>query len=275
MSGNNPRPRRQPAIILYSELHYATRVKPQFDERWNSIKETTQPGECIAMSQDFMRTCWEEESQELRNDIEKQAAKAHTAAVAKWKTARVSSASSAEEYHQALTTLNEVGIPLADALSGHLGMHVVILAVGPAGVFSDTESGATSKTWPQFDHVGYTAMEKSITRYGRGFFNRPPQGNTPTALPPAPVPLAAPPQGNAPMPLPLTSVPPATNTPTPPRDVSVAPPVNDSGTDLVEEEETAAGAGDGIDREEWTETLILAHKYLMGKPWGPSRSSNI
>jgi adenine/guanine phosphoribosyltransferase-like PRPP-binding protein len=33
----------------------------------------------------------------------------------------------------ALETFDEVGIPLADALAERLGMHVVILAVGPVG----------------------------------------------------------------------------------------------------------------------------------------------
>jgi adenine/guanine phosphoribosyltransferase-like PRPP-binding protein len=32
-----------------------------------------------------------------------------------------------------LETFDEVGIPLADALAERLGMHVVIMAVGPVG----------------------------------------------------------------------------------------------------------------------------------------------
>jgi adenine/guanine phosphoribosyltransferase-like PRPP-binding protein len=32
-----------------------------------------------------------------------------------------------------LETFDEVGIPLADAVAEHLGMHVVIMAVGPVG----------------------------------------------------------------------------------------------------------------------------------------------
>jgi predicted phosphoribosyltransferase len=33
----------------------------------------------------------------------------------------------------AMETLNEVGIPMADALAERLGSHVVILVVGPVG----------------------------------------------------------------------------------------------------------------------------------------------
>jgi hypothetical protein len=34
---------------------------------------------------------------------------------------------------RALETFDEVGLPLADALSERLGMHIVIMAVGPVG----------------------------------------------------------------------------------------------------------------------------------------------
>ncbi|KAF8190278.1 hypothetical protein K438DRAFT_1971149 [Mycena galopus ATCC 62051] len=165
MSGQTARPRRKPATALYSKLHYATRVKPEFDKVWASVKTTVPRTMRAAMSQDFVGTCWEKESDAFRQQIEDQAKEEHP-----------------ETYHDALENLNDVGIPLVDALTEHLGMHVVLMAVGPVSdadgevllrsVFSDTAAGATSRTWPQFDHPGFTAMEKSITCYGRAFFTK-------------------------------------------------------------------------------------------------------
>ncbi|KAJ7756676.1 hypothetical protein B0H16DRAFT_1721741 [Mycena metata] len=182
MSGANARPRRQLPAVLYSKLHYPTRIKPRFDTMWDSLKATTPDKERIALSCKFVYTCWDEETEEFRRDIEKQAEEQHRAALEEWRAGREAPEASAEVYHEALENLNTVGIPLVDALAERLGMHVVLLAVGPVGseggqvalrsVFSDTAGGLTSKTWAQLDHTGFTAMEKSITRYGCGFFSK-------------------------------------------------------------------------------------------------------
>ncbi|KAJ7716492.1 hypothetical protein B0H14DRAFT_3522255 [Mycena olivaceomarginata] len=182
MSGPGSRPRRKPAIQVYSKLHYATRIKPGFDAIWEKAKETLPPGARVAMSQDYVRTCWEKEDDDFREDIENQSKELHQAALQEWKASRKIPEGSAEEYHEAMESLNDVGIPLADALAERLGCHVVILAVGPVGsekgevclrtVFSDTSCQETSRTWAQFDNKGFTAMENSITRYGRAAFSR-------------------------------------------------------------------------------------------------------
>jgi hypothetical protein len=38
-------------------------------------------------------------------------------------------------------------------------------------IFSDMTNLQTTRTWAQFDHKGFTAMENSITRYGRAAFS--------------------------------------------------------------------------------------------------------
>ncbi|KAJ7748846.1 hypothetical protein B0H14DRAFT_3513700 [Mycena olivaceomarginata] len=134
MSGPGSRPRRKPAIQVYSKLHYATRIKPGFDSIWEKAKETLPPGARVAMSQDYVRTCWEKEDDDFREDIENQSKELHQAALQEWKASRKIPEGSAEEYHEAMESLNDVGIPLADALAERLGCHVVILAVGPVGI---------------------------------------------------------------------------------------------------------------------------------------------
>ncbi|KAJ6459370.1 hypothetical protein C8R47DRAFT_1226660 [Mycena vitilis] len=180
MTGPGARPRLKPAFLMYSKLHYRTRVKPEFDKWWKVAKKTIPEKERISLSQDFVRTAYGKESAEFKEQMEEEAVRAHAQDLAEWKASRQPQTPSAENYHDALETLSEVGIPLADALAERLGAQVVILVVGPVGaeqgevclrtVFSDTANAATSKTWAQFDHKGFTAMEASITRYGRAAF---------------------------------------------------------------------------------------------------------
>jgi hypothetical protein len=101
------------------------------------------------MSQDYARTCWEKESPEFRAEVEEAGIAMHQADMEEWKASRKIPEGSAEEYHKyvtreerreidqpsssAMESLNEVGIPLADALAERLGSHVVILIVGPVG----------------------------------------------------------------------------------------------------------------------------------------------
>ncbi|KAJ7663693.1 hypothetical protein B0H14DRAFT_3539858 [Mycena olivaceomarginata] len=184
MGGPGARPRCKPAIQVYSKLYYATRVKPGFDAMWEKAKEALPSSARVAMSQDYTRSCWEKEDEDFKADIEKKGQELHQAALEEWKASRSIPEGSAEEYHEAMESLNDVGIPLADALAERLGCHVVILAVGPVGsekgevclrtVFSDTSGQETSRTWAQFDHKGFTAMEASVTCYGRAAFSESP-----------------------------------------------------------------------------------------------------
>ncbi|KAF7375582.1 hypothetical protein MSAN_00446600 [Mycena sanguinolenta] len=301
MSGTNTRPRCTPAVVLYSKLHYATRIKPDFDKLWASVKDTTPATARVSMSRDFVRTCWEKESDSFREDIETQAKEMHRVAMEEWKGKRVVPEHSAETYHAALEGLNDVGIPLVDALAEHLGMHIVLMAVGPVGnaggevllrsVFSDTASGATSKTWPQFDHAGFTAMEKSITRYGRAFFTKaecqervwPSSSATEDTTPPnlnglLPIDSRANSECAASGTVPTAStpdIPPmpiASTTPSAPAAPTTAPsapvPLTAAvGTPLAAMEDLPLL--DEIDRSEWSDTLLVAHPYFMSKNWGP------
>ncbi|KAF8215190.1 hypothetical protein K438DRAFT_1955171 [Mycena galopus ATCC 62051] len=282
MSGQTARPRRKAAMVLYSKLHYTTRVKPEFDKVWASVKDTVPCTMRAAMSQDFVGTCWQKESEAFRQEIEERAKEDHRIALEAWKAKRVVPERSAETYHEALENLNDVSIPLVDALAEHLGMHIVLMAVGPVGdadgevllrsVFSDTAAGATSRTWPQFDHPGFTAMEKSITRYGRAFFTKaecqervwPPPATENTAVP------------NLDGLLPINSsasttitdnpIPETPRNPTPETAAAVTTPLIDVvGTPAAPSEETTPL--DGIDRSEWSDTLTRAHPYLASKKW--------
>ncbi|KAJ7073547.1 hypothetical protein B0H15DRAFT_957080 [Mycena belliarum] len=182
MSGGSGRPRRKTAVGWYSNKYYDTRMKTEFDALWEDAKATLPAGARVSLCQDFVRGKWAEESVQFQAEIEAEAEAHFAEALRKYKEGRTTREYTSQVYHEALEQLNEVGIPLADALSEFLGMHIAILAVGPVGsqrgevrlrsVFSDTARGQTTKMWGEFDRPGFTAAEASITRYGRAFFTR-------------------------------------------------------------------------------------------------------
>ncbi|KAF8200625.1 hypothetical protein K438DRAFT_1758827 [Mycena galopus ATCC 62051] len=223
MSGNASRPRRKANVAVYSKKYYTSKLKEGFDAMWEGAKTVLPPSVRVSTCQEYVRSCWEGEGEEVKREIAAEADALHEAAMEEFRVHQGLPEQSAEEYHEALQTFDEVGIPLADALAERLGMHVIILAVGPVGdqrgevrlrsVFSDTSGGQTSKIWGEFDWAAFTAAEVSLTRYERAFFTKDqcrarawpldgegleglipmaPEGMGATQAPPAPVPPALP-----------------------------------------------------------------------------------
>ncbi|KAK6977464.1 hypothetical protein R3P38DRAFT_2581825 [Favolaschia claudopus] len=288
MSGVAKRPRRKNTVTVYSNLHYEKRLKNDFNQLWAEAKDANPGNSRLAMSQDFVRSRWAQESPEFKESVEKQAAEMHAAAVKEWQEKRTlpEGNGNAETFHEALETLEEVAIPMADALADRLGSHVVVLVVGPVGsqkgevclrtIFSDTSSCQTSKTWAEFDHSGFSAMEKSITRYGRALFSKaecrdrawPPlapdaeQLTSLIQMPPAPAPPSTALAPPAPVAPPRT-VKAAPVVPTPVDDMPISPPPVDNSSSPE-----AAATTDGIDRSEWTSNFTEVYTYLASKNWG-------
>ncbi|KAJ7496058.1 hypothetical protein B0H11DRAFT_1910322 [Mycena galericulata] len=183
LGGNAMRPRRKTNLAYYSEKYYASKMKEGFDEVWAEAKKTLHPKLRVSMCQEYVQAKWEAETKEFKDEMITKVDEEHEAAMKKFRASHEWLEGTAESYHEALKNFDEVGIPLADALSERLGMHIAILAVGPVGsqkgevrlrsVFSDTSGGATSKIWGQFDRAGFTAAEASLTRYGHLFEERP------------------------------------------------------------------------------------------------------
>ncbi|KAJ7794529.1 hypothetical protein B0H14DRAFT_3496893 [Mycena olivaceomarginata] len=121
MGGPGARPRHKPAIQVYSKLYYMTRIKPRFDVMWEKAKEALPSSAHITMSQDYTRSCGEKEDEDFKADVEKKGQGVHQAALEEWKASQSIPEGSAEEYHKAMESLNNVGIPLANALAERLG----------------------------------------------------------------------------------------------------------------------------------------------------------
>ncbi|KAJ7198725.1 hypothetical protein GGX14DRAFT_401743 [Mycena pura] len=182
MTGRNARPRRKTNVAFYSSKYYTKKMKADFDTIWNGVKDTLPAGARIVMCKDYVQSCWDKESEEVKASVEEELEAEYQAELKKFCERHDVPQKTAEEYHNALKNFDEVGIPLADALAERLGMHIAILAVGPVGdqggevrvrsIFSDTSTGEISKMWPEFDRSGFTAAEASLARYGRALFSK-------------------------------------------------------------------------------------------------------
>ncbi|KAJ7885146.1 hypothetical protein B0H14DRAFT_2564089 [Mycena olivaceomarginata] len=254
------------------------------------------------MSQDYLRSCWAKETDDFKAEGRKAGRGNASDCAGGMEGIAQGSRGGAPKNTimtrlktSAMETLNEVGIPMADCAGRAPGSHVVILVVGPVG----SEKGEvclrtnlqTSRTWAQFDRKGFTAMENSITRYGRAAFSKeqcrarawpPPEAtdipsldgllpiDQPQAPPTSAAPTSAPPTVantlSAPYPAPVSALLSTLSAPVPtpaPTPVLAPAPVP------VPAASAPAPASDGIDRSEWSESLVEAHAYLSGKNWGP------
>jgi hypothetical protein len=77
-----------------------TRIKPKFDALWLEVKHTMPGSARVALCQDFVRKCWEEENDEFKELIEKEAQEMHRIALEEWKATRKVVERTAETYDQ-------------------------------------------------------------------------------------------------------------------------------------------------------------------------------
>ncbi|KAJ7180065.1 hypothetical protein C8R43DRAFT_1117413 [Mycena crocata] len=308
MTGPGRRPRRKTQLAWYSSKYYATKMKADFDAVWEGAKEAVPASARISMCQDFVKSRLDLETEEFHKKLAEEAAEAHAEEMKKFKESHVVPERTAEEYHEALQTFDEVGIPLADALSERMGMHIILLAIGPVGdqrgeirlrsIFSDTTSGHTNRIWGEFDRTAFTEAEKSLTRYGKPFFS--PEECRTRAWPPLEVAPAQPawdgmipmaPEGGAPVP-PETTPAPAAPVPVLPSPAATAPvqPVVDVSTraaagaaeaaaqHAVEQPDTSLSADepaqgatpvtDGALKSRWSQTELDVVELMESKAWG-------
>jgi hypothetical protein len=100
MSGTMARPRRKPNVTLYSSKFYASKLKAGFDPLWEAAKETLPASARISMCQDYVKACWEKESDELKAEIVAESDALHLEALQKYRDLNGLPEQSAEDYHQ-------------------------------------------------------------------------------------------------------------------------------------------------------------------------------
>ncbi|KAJ7609961.1 hypothetical protein FB45DRAFT_876173 [Roridomyces roridus] len=173
-------PRRKAYSRHYSEKHYASRIKKGFDKEWEGVKATLGDNMRVSFCQTYAQKCWDAEPEDFKAALIAEVDAEHAKKVKKFREKNEMVEHTAEEYHEAYSMFDGVGIPLADALAERLGMAIIILAIGPVGeqngevrlrtIFSETSGYETNKTWGKAEPKAFTAMENNITSYGRKLF---------------------------------------------------------------------------------------------------------
>lgn len=78
------RPRKKAAITTYGDL-YKTKIKETFDPLWESQKSSVASSERIRKWMDHVRTCWEKETPEIRDDVINQTDEENEESMEDWK----------------------------------------------------------------------------------------------------------------------------------------------------------------------------------------------
>jgi hypothetical protein len=100
MSGSAARPRCKPNITVYSSKYYTLKLKDGFDDVWVRVKDTVPAKERIPMCQDYVRSHWEEESDEVKEEVAQEADVQYEAAMNDFRARNSVPEESAEEYHK-------------------------------------------------------------------------------------------------------------------------------------------------------------------------------
>jgi hypothetical protein len=100
MSGNTARPRRKPNVAVYSSKYYALKLKEGFDATWDRVKGTLPPSARVSKCQEYVQSCWEKESDEVKEEIAREADAQYEAAMTEYRALNSVPEASAEEYHR-------------------------------------------------------------------------------------------------------------------------------------------------------------------------------
>lgn len=94
------RPRKKSVLSLYSQLHYQDRIKPNFDRVWAAAKNTLPSTARISMCCEYVKAQWENEPEEFREEIQRQADEAYAKEIEAYKAKDSSAEGTAESYHE-------------------------------------------------------------------------------------------------------------------------------------------------------------------------------
>ncbi|KAF8221621.1 hypothetical protein L208DRAFT_1530669 [Tricholoma matsutake] len=92
------RPRKKASLNVYSDK-YKSRLKPEFDLLWKSVKGSLKPRDRIRMWNEHLRSNWERELPEVRESVMKETEAENERALGEWKK-KATFTGSAEDLEQ-------------------------------------------------------------------------------------------------------------------------------------------------------------------------------
>ncbi|KAG6905792.1 hypothetical protein DXG01_000682 [Tephrocybe rancida] len=125
------RPRKPHVLKAYSKKYYQERLKEGFDATWDKVRDTMEPEARIKMTQVYTRDAWNKESQEFRDELSEEVELQYQQDLEAYRNSDSWQPRTAEEYAQAVADSHLMLLPMADAISQHLGLYVAIMMCGP------------------------------------------------------------------------------------------------------------------------------------------------
>ena len=124
------RPRKPVAINVYSQRYYQERLKTEFDEQWDGLRDIVPSRGRLAMVKDFTRDSWNKETVEFCDALQEEIDQEYEAQLEEWNEGGTPPKTD-REYYEAMQDASSVLAPFADAVSQRMGMYVAVLMVGP------------------------------------------------------------------------------------------------------------------------------------------------
>ncbi|KAF7433842.1 hypothetical protein PC9H_005808 [Pleurotus ostreatus] len=174
------RPRRRTAMNIYWAENYASRIRDEFRKHWKSANLTASSDVRMSMCAEFVRSKYDDETEEFRKNLEKRADAEYAQAMEDYNK-RDALDGSPEAYARAWEESDNFLPIFVDAIAKKFRMSVSLLLVGPLGseqgkigmrsVHFNNAGSMTSLIWPQYDKTGFTNMQASLIRYGETVFS--------------------------------------------------------------------------------------------------------
>jgi hypothetical protein len=83
-SAASQQPRKRSALTMYMEQN-KERFTREFAVHWSAVQNNVSQKKRLSMYYEFVKTCWKNETQSYRNEIEKNAQEEHDVANREWK----------------------------------------------------------------------------------------------------------------------------------------------------------------------------------------------
>ncbi|KAF9487649.1 hypothetical protein BDN71DRAFT_1499826 [Pleurotus eryngii] len=174
------RPRRRTAMNIYWADNYSSKIRKEFQKYWKTAKLTAPPDSRMSMCADYVKSRYEEETDEYRQTLKKRADTEYKLAMDEYNK-RDALDGTPESYEHAWNEADSFLHVFVDAIAKKFGMSVSLLLTGPLGseqgkivmrsAHSNNVGAMTSLIWLEFDKQGFKAVQDSIIRYGEAVFS--------------------------------------------------------------------------------------------------------
>ncbi|KAI0054691.1 hypothetical protein BV25DRAFT_1937758 [Artomyces pyxidatus] len=171
---------------LYSKLHYATRVKPEYEAEWAVVSARPVPDgskkpHAFNVRVKVTKRLYLEESDEFRADIERQVETRYLKALKDQETELAKQGTHGpESYQRNINNAYALLQPIVDNIFANFGMATTLMLAGPipqrggrieAMYFHAGQTrGIVQQDWTAFDTFGFEEAAKSLTRFAQAVY---------------------------------------------------------------------------------------------------------